>query len=171
MTDLIKQLNTQFCLELNKAWLDASLKFDGKNLEMEFFTEVHHLIEEAKEQGYLFNLEYCPNNFVAERINGKALEPELCNMPEWEQLNLVINMLQQCETNNWSNIKKHFEELKRQRTKPILLKYAIECAKKDGPFYAGDKNDTINIFGTCGSVPLEMMLIAFIFNKSAALNK
>jgi hypothetical protein len=58
-----------------------------------------------------------------------------------------------------------------QRIGPILLKYATACAKKHGPFYAGDKNDTINIFGTCGSVPLEMMLIAFLFNKSAALNK
>lgn len=170
MTDLIKQLNTQFCHELNSAWLDASLKFDGKNIKMEFFAEVHQLIEEAKEQGYLFNLEYSPNNFVAERINGKPLEAQLCNMPEWEELNMVINMLKQCETNNWSNIKTHFEELKRQRIKPIILKYAIQCAKINGPFYAGDKNDTINIFGFCGSVALEMMLIAFIFNKSSALS-
>jgi len=119
----------------------------------------------------LFNLEYSPDNFIGERIDGKPLDPELCNMPEWEQLNLVINMLKQCETNNWDNIKKHFEELKRQRIGPILLKYATACAKKHGPFYAGDKNDTINIFGTCGSVPLEMMLIAFLFSKSAALSK
>lgn len=171
MTDLIKLLNTQFCQELNKAWLEATAGFDGKNIKMEFFNELRQLIDEARDQGYLFNLEYRPDNFVAERINGKPLEPELCNMPEWEQLNMVTNMLKQCESNNWSNIKKHFEELKRQRIKPILLKYAIECAKKDGPFYAGDKNDTINIFGTCGSVPLEMMLIAFLFNKSAALSK
>jgi hypothetical protein len=77
----------------------------------------------------LFNLEYSPDNFIGERIDGKPLDPELCNMPEWEQLNLVINMLKQCETNNWDNIKKHFEELKRQRIGPILLKYAKHAPK------------------------------------------
>ena len=169
MTDLIKQLNTQFCLELNKTWLEATLNFNAHNIKMDMLHELHQLIEEAKEQGYAFNLDYSPDNFIAERINGKELEPELCSMPEWEEFNLIINMLKQCETNNWSNIKKHFEELRHQRIKPILLKYAVQCAKQHGPFFAGDKNDTINIFGTCGSVPLEIMLIALLYNKDCTL--
>ena len=166
MTDLIKQVNTQFCLELNNTWLEATRKFDGKNINMDLLHELQKLIEEAKEQGYAFNLDYSPDNFIAERINGKELEPELCSMPEWEEFNLIINMLKQCETNDWSNFKKHLEELKHQRIKPILLKYAIQCAKQHGPFFAGDKNDTINIFGSCGSVPFEIMLLAVLYSKN-----
>ena len=166
MTDLIKQLNTQFCLELNKAWLDAIVNFDGKNVNMVLFNEIHQLIEEAREQGYTFNLVYSPDDFIGERIDGKPLDPELSAMPEWEHVTLLSNMLKECETNDWGNIKKYFEELQRQTIKPILLKYAIECAKKHGPFYAGDKNDSINIFGSCESVPLEIMLIAFLYSKN-----
>ena len=82
MTDLIKHLNTQFCMELNQAWLDATLNNDGKIIQTDRFAELQNLIVEAKEQGYAFNLEYVPDNFIAERIMGKDLESELCSMPE-----------------------------------------------------------------------------------------
>jgi hypothetical protein len=163
MTDLIKQLNTQFCMELNKAWLDATLNNNDKTINMERFGEVHKLIAEAREQGYTFNLEYSPNNFINERIMGKDLELVLCSMPEWEEFGYITKMIKECETNNWNGIKPHFEELQRQRMKPILLKYAIKCAKEFGPFFASDKNDTINLFGTCESVADEMVLVIFVF--------
>jgi len=47
-----------------------------------------------------------------------------------------------------------------------MLKYSIQCAKQHGPFFAGDKHDTINIFGTCGSVPFEIMLLAVLYRKN-----
>jgi hypothetical protein len=72
MTDLIKLLNTQFRQELNKAWLEATAGFDGKNIHIDFFNELRQLIDAAGEQGYLFNLEYCPDNFIAERIRGST---------------------------------------------------------------------------------------------------
>jgi hypothetical protein len=72
-------------------------------------------------------------------------------------------MIKQCETNNWLKIKPYFEELQTQRMKPILLKYAIKCANEYGPFFAGDRNDTINLFGTCGNISHEMVLITFLY--------
>ena len=52
MTDLIKQLNTQFCLELNKTWLEATLNFNAHNIKMDMLHELHQLIEEAKIKKY-----------------------------------------------------------------------------------------------------------------------
>jgi hypothetical protein len=46
--------------------------FDGKNIHIDFFNELRQLIDAAGEQGYLFNLEYCPDNFIAERIRGST---------------------------------------------------------------------------------------------------
>lgn len=60
MTDLIKQLNTQFCTELNVAWMNATLNNDGPGMDMSRFNELTELITEAREQGYAFNLEYSP---------------------------------------------------------------------------------------------------------------
>ena len=93
MTDLIKQLNTQFCMELNKAWLDATLNKNDKTTKMERLGEVHKLIFEAREQGYTFNLEYSPNNFINERIMGKGLELVLCSMHEWEEFGYITKMI------------------------------------------------------------------------------
>jgi len=163
MTDLIKQLNTQFCMELNKAWLDATMNNDCKTIRMDLFANLQNLIAEAREQGYTFNLDYSPNNFIAERVMGKDLELVLCTMPDWQEFGYVTNMIKQCETNNWLKIKPYFEELQTQRMKPILLKYAIRCANEYGPFFAGDRNDTINLFGTCGNISHEMVLITFLY--------
>jgi hypothetical protein len=165
MTDLIKQLNTQFCTELNMAWMNATLNNDGPGMDMSRFNELTELITEAREQGYAFNLEYSPNHFIEECIMGKSLETALCGMPEWNGLTPILYMLKECETKNWSGIQPYFEKLKSQKMKPILEKYAIKCAQEKGPFFAGSENDTINIFGTCGSIAHEIILLSLLFGK------
>jgi len=166
MTNLIKQLNTEFCQELNNAWLQAIENNDGQYMIIKKFDGLFELIKEAKEQGYGFNLDYSPNLFIEERIMGKQLENELLKLPEWNQLGVLITMLNQCEENQWNSIKTHLQELKSQRTKPILISYAIKCTKEKGPFFAGEDPSIINVFGTCGSVAHEILLITFLFAKS-----
>jgi hypothetical protein len=166
MTDLIKQLNTEFCQELNNAWLQAIENNDGQHMVVKNFDGLLELIKEAKEQGYGFNLDYSPNLFIEERIMGKQLENELIKLPEWNQLAILINMLNQCEDNQWTTIKTHLQELKSQRIQPILLAYAIQCTKDKGPFFAGNDPSFINVFGTCGSVAHEILLITLLFAKS-----
>ena len=97
MTDLIKQLNTQFCTELNVAWMNATLNNDGPGMDMSRFNELTELITEAREQGYAFNLEYSPDHFIKECIMGKSLEKELCSMPEWQGLAHIFYMLKESE--------------------------------------------------------------------------
>jgi hypothetical protein len=147
------------------AWLNATLNNDGPGINMSRFHELTELITEARDQGYAFNLEYSPNHFIEECIMGKSLEKELCNMPEWNGLAHILYMLKECETQKWSKIQPYFEELKRQRMKPILEKYAIKCAQEKGPFFAGSENDTINIFGSCGSTAHEIILLSLLFSK------
>ena len=81
MIDLIKQLNTHFCEELNTAWLKSISESSGRELNTTIFSDIKNLIAEAKDQGYRFNLDYSPDLFFEERIMDKKLEREFCSLP------------------------------------------------------------------------------------------
>lgn len=163
MLDLIKQLNTHFCAELNTAWINAIEKSNRKDFSLEIFEEIKSLVFEARDQGYTFNIDYSPNLFIEERIMGKDLEKEFCSMSEWKDVQIILTMIKQSEINKWDFIRPHFEELKKQHFRPIMLQYAINCSKQYGPFFAGPDNDTINVFGFCGSVIEDMILLSMIY--------
>ena len=163
MTDLIKQLNTQFCEELNTAWLKSVSESSGKELNTIIFSDIKNLLSEAKDQGYRFNLDYSPDLFFEERIMGKELERELGSLPEWNEMGVILGMIKNAETNRWDSVLPHFKELKKQRLRPIMLQYAINCAKQYGPFFAGSDNETINVFGFCGNVIEDILLISMLY--------
>ena len=165
MVDLIKQLNTQFCAELNTAWINAIEKSNGKDFSLEIFEEIKTLVFEARDQGYTFNIDYSPNLFIEERIMGKDLEKEFCSMSEWKDVQIILTMIKQSEINKWNFMLPHFKELQKQHLQPIMLKYAINSVKTHGPFFAGPLNEIINVFGFCGSVAAEITLLSIIFGK------
>jgi hypothetical protein len=165
MTDLVKQLNTHFCEELNTAWLKCCKGNGVKDWTVATFRDICRLLAEAREQGYQFNLEYSPNLFIEERIIGKDLEAEFCTLPEWEEVGVVINSLRMAEDRSMDQMIPRLQELKSQYLRPILLKYAITCSREHGPFFAGPDNSVINIFGFCGSAMHEIMLLTILYMK------
>jgi hypothetical protein len=163
MIDLIKQLNTHFCEELNTAWLKSVSESSGRELNTTIFSDIKNLIAEAKDQGYRFNLDYSPDLFFEERIMDKKLEREFCALPEWNEMGVILGMIKKAETNRWDSVLPHFKELKKQHLRPIMLQYAINCSKQYGPFFAGQDNETINVFGFCGTVIEDMVLISMLY--------
>lgn len=132
MTDLVKQLNTHFCEELNTAWLKCCKGNGVKDWTVATFRDICRLLAEAREQGYQFNLEYSPNLFIEERIIGKDLEAEFCTLPEWEEVGVVINSLRMAEDRSMDQMIPRLQELKSQYMRPVLLKYAITCSREHG---------------------------------------
>ena len=82
MCNLINKVNTEFCQELNKTWLQAIENNDRQHMVIKKFNGLFELINEAKEQGYGINLDCSPNLFIEERIMGKQLENELLKLPQ-----------------------------------------------------------------------------------------
>ena len=106
MTHLIKQLNTEFCQELNNAWLQAIENNDGQHMVIKKFDGLFELIKEAKEQGYGFNLDYSPNLFIEERIMGKQLENVMLKLAQGQSFDQITWI----ETNLWLNAKLSLEQ-------------------------------------------------------------
>ena len=165
MVDLIKQLNTEFCKELNGAWIKAVSETNEKEVNFASYGEIKDLVYEARDQGYVFKLDYSPDNFIKERILGKNLESEFCSLDAWNKVLVVKNMIEQCERNQWDFIQPQFEELQRQHMKSVMLQYAIKCSGSFGPFFAGPENDTINVFGFCGSITREIVLMTLLYAR------
>jgi len=165
MIDLIKQLNSQFCVELNASWKKAIEASNGKEFNLSIFGELKSLIFEARDQGYNFNVDYLPDLFIQEQIMGKDLETEFCTLPEWNEVIIINRMIKESKQNNWDFILPHFEELQKQHLRPVMLQYAIKCVKIHGPFFAGPQNDTINVFGFTGSIAEECTLLSMIYGR------
>jgi hypothetical protein len=165
MTNLLQHLQEKFCQELNNGWLQAIKNNEGSQMDTSRFGEMVALISEATEQGYEFNLHYSASEYIAERIMESDKEKDLYGLPEWNSINPIIKMINECDEQQWEQLKPHLESLKSQKVQPILQQYTIEFSRENGPFYPGRENQVINVYGQFGSVGADLLLVTLIYGR------
>lgn len=163
MTDLLKQLQDSFCNDLNNAWLKDIQNNEGENMNVSKFNDLVTLMIEAREQGYTFRLHYSSAEFIADKIMGSSSENDLYAIPEWQKIKPIINMIDECDKQQWDHLKPHLEMLKSQKVQPIIQQHTINFARKNGPFYPGKDNSIINVYGSFGSVGADLLLTTLVY--------
>ncbi len=166
MNNLLEVLHENFCKELNNLWKEAVIGNDGVTFEAKRFDTLVSMISDAKRDKYIFRHLYSPQYLLHAEIKNRQLDEDLYNEPKWGEIKIINKMIAECKEKDWKSVIPHYEELRRRKIKNLLVEYAIEHVKINGPFYSTGKLDTIYVFANTGSLAHDMTLITLVHGKS-----
>lgn len=167
MENLLQELHSQFCNELNQLWLDAICVNEGNQYDSNRFNPLISRINEAKREGYEFIVERSPSFFIDHHPSDEDTEALFGTHPQWKNVSLVQKMIEASEKNQWESILPHYRSLRNKLITDILIEYAIEHVKEHGPFFVRNHTDRFYVYINTGNVAHDMSLIAFIYGRSA----
>ena len=162
MTNLLKHLNTNFCTELNVAWLTYVSALKIKGADPSIYETLYALLKEAREQGYRFQIEYAPDLFIQECKAENEVALFLRTHPKWKETEVIIKMMKLGRENQWTFLEPYLENLKNEYLKTLLKEFATRHARQYGPFFAGSDHAVIHVLGLLDSVKEEIMLHSFV---------
>jgi hypothetical protein len=167
----IQQLVASYCQELNESWVQHAAQLTRNEVNYDALKPFIEKFREAEQDGYDFELIYCPLQLINKVLPGGVFENQLMKLDSWEDINVINRMKEESRKNNWIPIDAPLDRLRIEKIKLIAGEFLQDYVMKNGAFFIAQNLSTILVFCMMGSIAHEIALISILQSKNVENEK
>ena len=167
----IQQLVASYCQELNESWVQHAAQLTRNEVNYDALKPFIEKFREAEQDGYDFELIYCPLQLINKVLPGGVFENQLMKLDSWEDINVINRMKEESRKNNWVPIGASLDRLRIEKIKLIAGQFLQDYVMKNGAFFISQNLSTILVFCIMGSIAHEIALISILQSKNVKNEK
>jgi hypothetical protein len=161
----IHQLLSSYCQELNESWVKHTTRIVDNQVSYESLRPFIEKFREAEQDGYDFQLVYCPFELLDKSHPGAHFEEKMVEEGSWSDITIINKMREESKTNNWLPIDAPLVRLRNEKLKLKTGSFLQGYVLENGPFFASKNSSTILVYCMMGSVGHEISLISILYSK------
>lgn len=158
----IHHLLSNYCQQLNTTWLEASAQLKEQQCDYTNLKPFIDMTREAKNEGYIFELVFCPLLLLDRSEPNAPFEKSLMELPSWKELNIINTMKEESQRNKWPVYESLLKKLQIEKIKYTAGQFLQSYASKHGPFFISKDPSAILTYCNMGSVSHEVCLLSIL---------
>jgi len=162
----IQQLLSSYCQELNQSWTETVASLEGTKINFERVKPFLDKFREAEREGYVFEIVFCPLILINNADINSPFEALMMQSASWRDIDVINNMKEQGEENEWSPMNKPLDDLRIEKIKAIAGAFLQQYALLNGPFFLSKDPSKLLVYCNLGSVAHEISLISILKSKT-----